>query len=228
VTLSGTFASDATSWMNWSSIGRAFSTSRRKASGPRSGWRTKSSGSTPAGSRAMRASTMPASTNSGIAFCPARWPAASPSNTTTTVFASRPSTPICSSGQRRPHRRHRLLDPGLVQREDVEVPLDDDRGAGPPDGVERGVQAVERLLLVEQRRLGRVDVLAVLDLGIQHAAAEADHALLPIDHRQHHAVAEKVVAAALVDADEAQRSRSDAGIFCAARCDDSPSQRAGA
>ena len=73
-----------------------------------------------------------------------------------------------------------------------------------PDGVQRGVQAVERLLLVEQRRLGRVDVLAILGLGIEQPPAEADHPLLAIDHRQHHAVAEEVVAAALVHADQAQ------------------------
>ena len=73
-----------------------------------------------------------------------------------------------------------------------------------PDGVQRGVQAVERLLLVKQRRLGRVDVLAILGLGIEQPPAEADHPLLAIEDRQHHAIAEEVVAAALVHADQAQ------------------------
>ena len=91
-----------------------------------------------------------------------------------------------------------------MQGEHVEVPLHDDGGAGPANGVQRGVQAVERLFLVEERRLGRVDVLAVLGVGVEQPPAEADHTLLAIDHRQHHPVAEEVVAAALVHADQAQ------------------------
>ena len=152
----------------------------------------------------MRPSTMPASTNSGIAFCAARWPAASPSNTTTIVFASRPSVAICSSVSAVPIGATASSMPAWCSASTSKFPSTRIAVPRPADGVQRGVQAVERLLLVEQRRLGRVDVLAVLGLGIEHAPAEADHALLAIDHRQHHAVAEEVVAAALVDADQAQ------------------------
>jgi hypothetical protein len=64
-----------------------------------------------------------------------------------------------------------------VQREHVEVSLHDDGGPGAPDGVQRGVQAVKRLLLVNSGDSGELTYFAILDLGVQHPSAEADHPL---------------------------------------------------
>ena len=79
----------------------------------------------------------------------------------------------CTGVVARAERRHRVADAELRQRHHVHVALDHQHAAGGADRVARLHQAVELAALLEERRLGRVQVLR-LALA-QHAAAEADH-----------------------------------------------------
>src|SRR5206468_9774661 len=79
----------------------------------------------------------------------------------------------------RAERGHDLADPGLCERDHVEVTLDHDGAVGPADRVAREREAVERVALAEDGRLGGVEILgwriaARRSLG-QDAAAEGDH-----------------------------------------------------
>ena len=86
----------------------------------------------------------------------ARWPAASPSKHRIGSGASRHSSLQLLLGQRGAERRHRVGEPGAVQRDDVHVAFGDDHRrpavASPADGARRG-PAVEDPALLEQRRL---------------------------------------------------------------------------
>src|SRR6476620_8843742 len=62
-------------------------------------------------------------------------------------------------GERRAHRRNHRREARLAQREDVRVPLDDDRPVLARDRLPCRVQAVEEVALAEQLALPRVDVL---------------------------------------------------------------------
>src|SRR5262249_19137057 len=70
---------------------------------------------------------------------------------------------------------HRLLDPRLMQRQDVGVSLHDNRPTRLGDRRFRPVDPVQQLALVEEVGLRRVDVLGAL-VGAHRAAAEAEGA----------------------------------------------------
>jgi hypothetical protein len=99
--------------------------------------------------------------------------------------------------------RHRVPEPRLVERQHVHVPLDDDDLAGLADGRPRLVEAVQQLALLEQRRLGRVEVLR--QRVAEHPTGEADEPPERVAHREHEALTEAVVApTALVLGDQAE------------------------
>jgi hypothetical protein len=97
--------------------------------------------------------------------------------------------------ERRPAGGERLLDPGPVQRDAIEVALDDHDPLPAADALERVREPVERLALAEQGALGRVQVLRVLARR-ERAAAEGDDAPPRVPDREHHAPAQQVVVAA--------------------------------
>ena len=100
------------------------------------------------------------------------------------------------AGDRRPHHRHRLLDPGLVQRRARRC---SPRPRPPAPALAIAafgeVDAVEHLALVEEVGLGRVHVLGAL-VGAHRAAAEAEGAAAAVADREHDPGAEAVVLAA--------------------------------
>ncbi len=100
---------------------------------------------------ALVASSMPR-----IAASP---PAASASNSSTTLRASVRSSLQLRLRQRRSHRGDDVLVAGLDEHDHVGVALDDDRLLAARDRGAREVQAVERRALLPERALGRVDVL---------------------------------------------------------------------
>ena len=77
--------------------------------------------------------------------------------------------PELIGGERRAERRHHLADARLRERDDVEIPLDDDDPPALPDGVARQTETVQRAPLVEERRLGRVEVLGRRVAGARRA-----------------------------------------------------------
>jgi hypothetical protein len=122
------------------------------------------------------------------------------------------------AGDRRPHHRHRLLDPGLMQGEDIGVPLDHDRAVGLGDRRFRLVDPIEQLALVEEVGLRRVHVLGALVVA-HRPAAEAENAAAAVTDREHDASAETVVlapvAVALDEADAVQLLGAEAGLLAA-------------
>jgi hypothetical protein len=90
--------------------------------------------------------------------------------------------------ERRPERRHRLLDPHLDEPQRIEVPLHDHRAFRLADRVLGVVQVVQQRSLVEHRGVGGVQVLG---LGVtEHAPAEAHHAPAQIVNREEQPVPE--------------------------------------
>ena len=93
--------------------------------------------------------------------------------------------------------------PARAQADGVHVALDHhQRGGalldlGQLQQTPRLGHAVERAALVEERRLRPVQVFGAR-VGIEGAAAEADHAAPPVGDGEHHAVAEAVVGRAAV------------------------------
>ena len=63
-------------------------------------------------------------------------------------------------------------------------------------GLARAIEAVEICALVEQRRLGRVEIFRLA--RAHHPAAEGDHPATPVVDREHHAAAEAVIGLTLV------------------------------
>ena len=109
-------------------------------------------------------------------------------------FADEPEDPLQVIRRRRgAERRDRVGDAGLVQAHDVHVALDHEQALQAARGLPRLVQAVELAPLVEQLRLGRVQVLRFA--GVEHAPAEGDRPAARVADRKHHAVAEAVVEA---------------------------------
>src|SRR5262249_295738 len=96
--------------------------------------------------------------------------------------------------QGRSHRGDGFLDAGAHEREVVEIALDEYRTLLPPDRVARLGEAVEGPLLLEERRLGRVEVLGLLSFG-EGAAAEADGPAAIVAQHEEETVAEAVVGA---------------------------------
>ena len=111
-------------------------------------------------------------------------------------------------GERGAADRHRVPDPGLVQADDVEVPLDQHRRAGLADGLAGEVEAVEHAALLVEHRLRGVDVLRAL-LVPHGAGAEADDRPVEGDDGEHEPAAEPVVPAAV--AGDAQAGAVDGG-----------------
>ncbi len=95
---------------------------------------------------------------------------------------------------RRSHHPDRLLDPRLVQGEDVGVALDDDCPRRLCDRRLGEIDPVEHVALVEELGLGGVDVLGAL-VGAHRAAAEAEGAAAAVADREHDPGAEAVVLA---------------------------------
>ena len=105
-------------------------------------------------------------------------------------------------GQRRPHRRDDRSEPGLPQREDVGVSLDDDRAILLRDLRAGSVEAVEEVALAEELALGRVDVLRLQRVVVvELARLEAAHAAARVGEREDDPALEVVVAAAVREAD---------------------------
>ena len=96
--------------------------------------------------------------------------------------------------ERRPADGDGVLHAGLVEADDVEVPLDQHGGAGLPDRLPGQVQAVEHPALLVEHGLGRVDVLGPL-LVSHGAGAEADDGPVDGDDGEHEPAPEAVVAA---------------------------------
>ncbi|KGX49631.1 hypothetical protein Y025_5578 [Burkholderia pseudomallei TSV32] len=90
-------------------------------------------------------------------------------------------------------RRHRVRKAELRERDDVHVPLDDERVLVLANREPRLEQAVQLAALVEQRRLRRIQVFGLA--AVQHPAAEADDLPLHVADREHDPLAEPVVAA---------------------------------
>ena len=118
-------------------------------------------------------------------------------------------------GERRAERRDDVLETARVQRDDVEVALDEDRGLLLADRMARLVDAEEHLALRVDRALGRVDVLG-RRLALTHVPqrrprrgsvvrrrrlgqlaertpAERDDAALRVHHREHQSMTEAIV-----------------------------------
>ena len=87
----------------------------------------------------------------------------------------------------------RVLDAVLRERDDVHVALDHDDFVRVADRAPRLVEAVELATLLEERRFGRVQVFRLA--RADDAPAEADDVAARIEDREHHAIAEAVVAA---------------------------------
>ena len=95
--------------------------------------------------------------------------------------------------QRRAHGGHRVVEARLVERHDVQVALaEDDVGAL---GLFGQVQPVEHPPLGVDWGLRRVHILGLR--LVQHPAAEGHHVAPGVHHREHQAVAELVVQAAV-------------------------------
>src|SRR5258708_26442013 len=93
-------------------------------------------------------------------------------------------------------RGYRVADAELRKRDHVHVALDHHHAARRADRIARLHQPIDFAALLEERRLGRVQVfgLAVSD----HAPAEADHGAARTEDREHHTLAEAILALALV------------------------------
>jgi hypothetical protein len=94
-------------------------------------------------------------------------------------------------GQRGAHRADRLGDPRLPQRDHIGVALDQHQPPRPRRGRTREVGAVDERALVEQLRLGRVEVLGLVARR-QRPRAEAEHVPLDVGEREHDPPAEAV------------------------------------
>ena len=98
--------------------------------------------------------------------------------------------------RRRAERRHGVADLVLRQREHVHVALDHQQMAARANRIAGMQQAVQLAPLLEQRRLGRIQILRLA--FADHAATEADRHAAGIEDGKHHPIAEAVVALALV------------------------------
>ena len=111
-----------------------------------------------------------------------------------------PSSAACSRGQRRAHRRHRVGEARLVQRDHVRVALGEDHRAGLGGGGARDVDAEQLAALREDLALARVDVLRPLAVA-HRPRPEAAHAPAAVGQREHDLAAEDVVDPPLAAAD---------------------------
>src|SRR5436190_512616 len=99
-------------------------------------------------------------------------------------------------GDRRPHHRHRLLDPRLVRGEHIRVSLDHHGSLSLRDRAARPIDPVQRAALPVELALRRVQVLR-LRVGSERACAEPLHPPAPIAHREDDPRPEPVVVPSL-------------------------------
>jgi hypothetical protein len=145
------------------------------------------SGSSPSGRVTTRTSSPFESSTSAarnVAFCPG----ASESYSRKTCRAYRPSSLGLRLGERGAHRRDDALDPRRHQPERVEVPLHEDHALVATDRVARLVQVVEDLPLLEDLRVGGVEVLRLP--RPEQAPAEPDEVPARVVDGEHQPVAE--------------------------------------
>src|SRR3989344_1065606 len=114
-----------------------------------------------------------------------------------------PDQPELRLGQRGAERRDGVADPRLGEREDVHIAFDDDDPVRLPRGGGRLVEIVERAALVEQRRVGRIEIFGLAIA--QYAAAERDHPPARVADRDHQAPAEPIVGVLVVDRNQHAR-----------------------
>src|SRR5262249_45214409 len=107
-------------------------------------------------------------------------------------------------------RGHRVVDAGLMQADRVHVALDHHESLETAARTARLVQAVELASLVEERRLGRVEVLRLA--GVDDTSTKGDDAAARIANRKHHAVAEAVVVALTLPAGAAFAFDDETGV----------------
>ena len=93
--------------------------------------------------------------------------------------------------QGRPQSCHRIVDPGGMEGDHIEIALHDHSTVIPADGIGRLVQSEQVLAFFEQLRLRRVQILRFT--AVQAATTESDHPTLAIVDRHHHPMAEPVV-----------------------------------
>ncbi len=107
-------------------------------------------------------------------------------------------------GQRRAERRHRLAEARPVQGDHVDIAFNRDQAVVLVRGLAGLVEIVEHFALVEDRRLGRVEVFR-RHVRTERAAAKGDDAAALVADRKHDTVAETVIAdgIVLVNDDEA-------------------------
>src|SRR6478736_1268484 len=128
-------------------------------------------------------------------------------------------------GERRAHRRNHRREARLAQREDVRVPLDDDRPVLARDRLPCRVQAVEEVALAEQLALPRVDVLGLeWIVVVELPRLEAPHTAARVGEREDDAPLEVVVAAAVGEPDGLQVLRRVA-LLERARCEPGAARR---
>ena len=105
--------------------------------------------------------------------------------------------PRVGLGRRRPEDRHGLAQSGGVQGHHVRIALDEDHPLLLPGVGQGAVVRVDDRALLEPVRLGGVDVLGTLRPG-QQARPEADRPSSIVTDRDHQAVVEEVVGAAVL------------------------------
>ena len=105
--------------------------------------------------------------------------------------ADQPNVPV---GQGRAHRGHYAFHARLQRDQRVEIAFNDDGPAAVADRIARPVEPVQLAGLVEQQRVGAVDVLGLFVIG-QRPPAEADRIARQVEDREHQPIAEPVVAA---------------------------------
>ena len=94
-------------------------------------------------------------------------------------------------GQRGAVGRDRLGDPGAVERDDVHIAFDHDQPVGLARRGPGAVDIVERAPLVEQDRLGRIEIFGLA--VAEDAPAKGDDAPALVADREHQPAAEAVV-----------------------------------
>ena len=165
-----------------------------------------SAGSAPSGSGTTRSSSLrPAARRAArsIASCPAR----SASRHSTSVADRALEDPDLLLGERGAHDRHGAPHPGLVEREHVGVPLDEDHPAAARCGGAGEVDAEQLRALVVELAVGGVQVLRPLVFA-HRPGTEAVDSPAGVGRREQHPLAEAVVQAPGLGAgDEADRQQ---------------------
>ena len=97
-------------------------------------------------------------------------------------------------GERGADGRDDFGDAGAVEGDHVHIAFDDDQAPGGPAGGRGAVDIVESAALVEERRVGRIEIFGLA--VAEDAAAKGDDAAARVADREHQPAAEAVVAVA--------------------------------